>query len=414
MKLAKNKHISILLATLILGGVLSLRCARVGYSSDQPLDAAPPGEQHLTPDSSHADAAVDSFGKLVTGQGSLVLQHDLAPYRDGFAVAWAGYLLDRQIEALHLTILSSSGEVLVPSQTIHPLPDRLRDLWVLPDPDGISIFYHTHDSFKLHLTRLHLNEQDPGEVAPHQATLGSYSYPYPFRTAAGYGVVFAKNVTCSTISGYHNTIHIRPFDEDGVATADAQPIHCSSTWQNYSTAVETNQGIIVAWAEGPHVVIATLNQDLGIIRGPAGLPDSWDNAHPSLAALKDGSLMVAWRSEEQVVLMALNPDTTPRWSAPRRINQPNLEESLNFALAVDQDHAVVMWESDWETALTQIKVEFFPLAGETANSHPTILTDPRYPFHQPQIARGSKGLGAIVRGAVEGTHGTFFVELVTP
>ncbi len=170
----------------------------------------------------------------------------------------------------------------------------------------------------------------------------------------------------------------------------------------------------MAWAEGPHIVIATLNQELEIIREPANMADSYDNAHPSLAALNDGSLMVAWRSEEQVVLMALNPDTTLRWLAPRRINQPNLDESLDFALAVDQDHAVVMWESDRETALTQIKVDFFPLAEETANSNPTILTDPLYPFHQPQIARGSKGLGAIVRGAVEGTHGTFFVELVTP
>ena len=366
-------------------------CGRVGFGSEDRV------------------LAVD--GTMVSAPGSLVIEdgrYDLATAvgGEGYAVAWAEYPpADRTVE-LRFATVSERGDLVGTSlvEILDGIPDFVR-IW-----SGPSSYLLVYGSAAGDVVFLAL---DPSGATTARRVDTSYEYTHleMLPIADGFTAAF-------TIG---NITNIRLFDAQGVPSGAPRPIDTTGSPQTEAGIVATSNERTVVWIDERvtneprirHARVDTSGQPVG---ASATL---YDVGNPQgkvyVAGDGTGGFIAAWDGFDTFpeYVHRFASDGTPSWAAPLMLyDEPGHHDTVDLASSGD-GRVGIAWITEVETLLTN--VVFVAFDGNVANPvmpESILITNPRFSFCYPEVARGTGGFGIAFAGEVDGSLGLFVATVL--
>jgi hypothetical protein len=405
-------------------------CARSGFRGDSPdgvpYSAGDSGLDHdldRDPDLDHrqdGDQGAD-FATRLSAPTSMVQgkQHyAIAADDTQYGVVWVEYPAGSYQRELLFATVSPAGEIIRAPERITGLTDGLRYVALLEGEGGFLLFYQLADKSELEILRLltagpTLEVQEVGDGA-------SYVHLNIFAAQDGPGAVFIRTTTCASGDPSKYQVYLRRFDRTGSPLTEVRgPLDCHPDTQYYPKAVWTGSHYVVVWRDyrsGTRSYLARADPELGLLGEPAAPVKNHGATQysPSLVWDGQGRLLASWEESGQLLHILLDDQGQPVWDDTHELIEGNRLESLDHEMAGGDGRVALVWESDRETVLTQIRLATLKpaeLAGPPATFESRVISDPRFAFCCPRIARGPAGFGVVYRGAVEGGYGLFFEEV---
>jgi hypothetical protein len=226
-------------------------------------------------------------------------------------------------------------------------------------------------------------------------------------------------VTIDTSTKTVYRLHLRLLTGELVSLGEPSPIDPGTEDQDHPTltwlpGAEAGAGRFVAlWREQDRIRGVRLDGEGAVVEAPAAIFDTDSTQYSPRAAPIDsaGALLICWREATSAGPLFLLHDT---WSAPHKLLPDNRRESLDYTIGAREGRAVIAWESDVDSALSQILVGRIDLAGgETELSRVVSLTDPAHPFWVPQAVASAHGFAVLFSGTVDGSD-RLYLRLLEP
>jgi hypothetical protein len=147
---------------------------------------------------------------------------------------------------------------------------------------------------------------------------------------------------------------VEQFPHDGVQVAK---LTLSST-EDYGLDADASGNALLAFLDdrkdpnNPQVTAAKMNSSGMPLWGPSGVVLTFDpgfHAAPKIAATTDGDVVVAWTTDDHIVVQRLDPNGRPLWVGENAlaggiiINEPNFNYALADMHASDNGSVIISW-----------------------------------------------------------------------
>ncbi len=353
----------------------------------------------------------DHGGLMVSTPRALVLEdghYDAAPAADGrgYALAWIEYPPADRTANLMFAVVGENEELVVTPTTIAVLPDKPGGVRIWSSPAGYLLVADDRSD------HLFFGIDTAGSVVARRADR-TYLYEGLEMAASADGFVAVFTATMS----------IRSFTLDARGAPRTAPaaVEMQATEQfDPAIAVSSDGQLAAAWVDER---TGTTKQRIRFVRLDAGgrpLAPSvpiYENGMPQglpyLVPDGETGFLMSYDGYSKFPQNMIRIDAagSPVWPSPVVIyNEANYHDTLDVAGAID-GRAGFAWVTEDQTLLTNI--EFMSVDGHVAEPPavpaPALVTDPRYSFCYPEIARATASFGAAFAGEVEGSLGLFLV-----
>jgi hypothetical protein len=360
------------------------------------------------------DAGLPAAARL-TAEGALLVEgrHSVAPDGKGnYALAWIEIPAGEAKQRVVFAVVSPQGKVLAGPDEIVPLDKGQTFIRLFHTGAGFVLF--RNDDGSSHVTAVSFSAPAAGAILAKSTDVGGYYQPALYPTDTGFVVLSASQATCASgQTAPANQVRARPLDPEGVPTTGSVLVECTGERQLYPQGVWTGSRHFVIWTDyrsATRVRGVSLDKDLKPVAPSEVL---WEQGGTqSVAGLAhdgEGNLLASWTKSGHLWHLALSEDGTPLWSEAVQLIPDNRLESLTNEMTGGGGRVAVVWESDAQTVLTQIRLLLIdPGAAAPQALAPVLLTHLDYGFLYPHAARGSSGYGVSFLGEVAGNRALYF------
>jgi hypothetical protein len=383
---------------------------------------------------SEIDAQAPPIASLLSAANAVVPEkggYAIAPWREHFLVLWVEMLPARQSYDVYLADVSPDG-----SMTSWPMAadidgiDELRqpsgsvfqafDLRLVPSltSEDQFIFYYTmtnDGSTAFHWFFLDMATPTPSmtQVSSEKPLLDASLFP----AGDGFGLIYATS----------DNIMLRTLSSTGAQQNEYTLLSSTGIRFPRSCWIEgqdTKETLFVIWNHSGKITsnLFEIESSITLAKeiGQQQVMDTNINTRndPMVEKGKSGDVLAVWEHNDdaknivRLYFMSFETQTgAPRWSETRELLNTNFYESWDYDLKPVGDRMWIAWESDHETALTQIRLGSLDLASTEAPATipSSMLSDGLGEFNWPKIATTPNGLvGAFFRGNYRGEKGVFF------
>ena len=347
-------------------------CGRFGFSDDA-VQALPISDE---------DALVGCNSALVAdpaGTGYAVVWHEYpAPGGDEHSLMFGHLYVNEVMDGLPMVVDRLSSE-----------PNAM---WLFARANGYTVFYQRSDD-------LYVDQLDATGQLQTSEYLGEHpETPVVVQTDAGFGVFFEVD----------HELYFTRLDAQGVEAAPAVLVPITPNIDGYPVLEHPS---VVHTATGYHVVYehswgsglgyAHVDEDGGIIS--EAVFDFGGHRYPQIATDEDGRMAVTWFEGEQLIEYGMDENGNALWGGVRQLVPMNRQESLTRDMSGGPGSVAMVWESDVDDLLPQIKFRYFGLDSVEPAGAETI-SNTRFGFDCPHIAAGDGHFGIAFRGQVEGSQ----------
>jgi hypothetical protein len=390
-------------------------CIRSGYSGTGHEDAGDFGaaDAAITSEASPQQDGGGLAAARLTSRGAVLVwgQHDVASDGTSYAAAWVEHPPGDLSLRLVFATVSPEGALVHGPILVTDLQKELSLVELFYSGDHYVLFYRSDGSSEIIAARIKISSET---LAITSGSAGSYGYPHLHARQGGFAVAYTKNVTCPEQTSSEHQVYLRLLDADGLPASDPVRVECTGKRQLYPKATWTGSRHFVIWTDyrsGTRVYYATLDQDLSSLQSPQLLQDlKATQSANGLASGGQGRVLASWTQGGKLWHLAATEEGAPLWSEAKPLIPENRLESLTNATAGGDGRVAVVWESDSDTVLTQIKLAAFDLTLQTTPQalDAVLVSHLDYSFLVPRVARGPGGFGVTFWGQVEGERGLFF------
>jgi hypothetical protein len=359
-------------------------------------------------------ADVDGIaGTLVSTPGALVVEdgrYDLAPTLDGegYAIAWMEYASGDRTPRVMFAVASQDAELIVPPRPIEFLVEATDLVRLIAGPSGYLLVHRTPSSGTVYTAI------DAAGIVTARRENGG---PYSTAVAIATGFVVAYHSTVADLGQVHTVV----LDASGSPIGPSTPVETTTTDQYYPALARSGGELGLVWVDyrnggSPRIRYARLDAT-GAAVGPSVqiYDDGQTQYQPYLASDGGTGFVLAHDrySTFPVYLVRFGLDGVPIWPQPAVLyDERRYHDTLDVATSASTTGSGgFAWITEEETLLTNVQFATVVVGSPTTppTPDPILLTDPRYSFCYPELARASASFGTAFAGEVEGSLGLFLV-----
>jgi hypothetical protein len=349
----------------------------------------------------------DVPGVMVSAPGALVLEdgrYDIAPALDGagYATAWFEFPRGDRTLVLEIATVGEDGRVAVPPRVVEIVPELPGTLRMATGRDSYLVAYEVAG-------RTVLLALDASGAVLGRSDMAFYPLGEVIALPDGFGLAYADN-------GEIRLLHVDPRANPGATTTVEL-----ATGPGGVTAMRLDSGAVaIAWTDTRtgtrQIRIAQIDAAGGVVGPSVPLYDTGQpQGNPLLASDGSGGFVAAFDQDTRFpqFVQRFTAAGAPMWPQAALVyDYPHYHFTIDVA-ASPTGRLGMVWVTGPEALLNNI--EFVAIDGGVAAPPsvpaPLLLSDTRYQFCYPELARGTTGFATAFAGEVEGSLGLFVVAL---
>ena len=352
--------------------------------------------------------APEVTGVMISEDGALVLEdgrYDITPALDGhgYTAAWVEFPPGDRTLQLEIATVAEDGSITVAPRIVELVPEVS---WVrlATGTDSYLIVYATPSETIL------LDVDATGQLLARHTTIGMADSS-PQALPDGFVLVYPDADSV-------RTLRLDARGTPGAVTIVEEAIGTAPNAVN-STRLASGE-LIIAWSDtrsgSARNRIARVDA-AGTVLGPSTL--LYDTGQPQGNPLltTDGAdgILAAYDAATTFpqYLMRLSATGTPLWPQPAIVyDYPHYHHTVDVA-GSPAGRLGMVWVTGPEQLLENVEIVVLDAAvpDDPVMPQPLLLSDPRYQFCYPELARSANGFGAAFAGDVEGSLGLFIVTV---
>ena len=348
----------------------------------------------------------DVPGVMVSEPGALVLEdgrYDIAPALDGqgYATAWIEFPPGDRTLVLEFATVGEDARVTTPARVVEIVPELPGGLHIATGTDSYLVAYEVAGTTVL----LAL---DASGALLGRSDMRFYPLGEVIALPDGFALAYIDNAQVQLL-------HIDARANPGAVTT----LEPATAGAGITALRLANGAIAIAWSDTRsgtrQLRIAQIDAAGGVAPSVALYDTGQPQNNPLLAGDGTGGFVAAFDQDSRFpqFVQRFAATNTPMWNQAALIyDYPHYHFTIDIA-ASPTGRLGMVWVTGPEALLNNI--EFVAIDGGVSAPPsvpaPLLLSDTRYQFCYPELARGTTGFATAFAGEVEGSLGLFVVAL---
>jgi hypothetical protein len=384
-------------------------CSRSSESADAGVDN---GSVELDAD---AEAGPLALATELTDEPMRVGSKSMVFDGEHYAVAWVAVPGTSSERQLMFARVSTTGEIVDGPAKVMPFDVSPTSLRLFAHGDGYRLWFRRRStSSTIWGVRLDGKGAPMGlvEELDESRSTGCDSALAVDYSGDGFGLLVEKYDSDEELY----RVHFRRFSSDLVPLAPSEVVAEASSHQSCPSLTwiakpQSGEGVFLGlWRQSERIQRVVLDAAGAVVAEVTALFDNGESQQGPSAVpdRQGGALALWWGSYTTSPLMLRLDPVDASWSGPARLLPDNRSESLDLTLAAQDGQALIVWQSNTETALPVIRAGWFDLSDATELQNRTLISDASHSFWSPQAVTGEEEIALLFTGAVMGSERLYF------